>query len=71
MEAADKMVKPTKEDIASFKKMGASQAEIDRMKKEGVEQIVTIGTSKKRPLDDKRSRGRKYNPVNARTKWAD
>jgi len=71
MEAADKMVKPTKEDIASFKKMGASQAEIDRMKKEGVLTVTTVGTRKKRPLDNKRSRGRKYNPANAQTKWTD
>ena len=69
--ATDKMVKPTKEDIASFKKMGASQAEINRMKKQGVLTVTTVGTRKKRPLDDKRSRGRKYNPANARTKWAD
>lgn len=56
---------------ASLKKMGSSKNEIAKFEKEGINQITTIGKRKSRPLDNKRSRGRKYNPANARTKWAD
>ena len=67
----DRMGKPTKSDIEAFKRMGVSKKEIDRMNNEGVLTVTTVGTKRKRPLDGERSRGRKFNRANARTKFSD
>ena len=67
----DKMEIPTEKDIETFKRMGVSQSQIDQMKKEGVLTVTTVGKRRKRPLDGERSRGRKYDRANARTKFVD
>jgi len=66
------MEKVSKKAIEDFKRMGASQAAIERMKKEGVLTVTTVGKKRKRRLGDgERSRGRRFDRSYAGSKFID
>jgi len=68
----DKMVKASQDDIKRFEKMGASPSEIERIKKEGVLTVTTVGKKRKRRLGDgQRSRGRRFDRSYAGSKFID
>jgi len=61
----------SEKELKGLQKAGVSKNEIDAMRGKKLPTVTTVGKKRKRPLDGKRSRGRKYDRSHAGTSWSD
>ena len=61
----------SEKELKGLQNAGVSKNEIDAMRGKKIPTVTTVGKKRKRPLDGKRSRGRKYDRSHAGTSWSD